>query len=44
MNLAFGELVVYGKDLKLSLKMVIFVPFLHLKLKSKEVACGPVVP
>lgn len=43
-NLAFRELVVYGKDLKLGLKMVISVPFLHLKLKSKDVACGPVVP
>lgn len=43
-NLAFGGLVLSGKDLKLSLKMVISVPFLHLKLKSKEVLCGLVVP
>lgn len=43
-NLTFRKLVLYGKDLKLGLKMVISVPFLHLKLKSKDVAYGPVVP
>lgn len=39
-NLAFGGLVLSGKDLKL----IISVPFLYLKLKSKEVLCGLVVP
>lgn len=43
-NQAFGELMLYGKDLKLSLKMVISVPFLYLVLESKDVACGPVLP
>lgn len=36
-NLAFRELLLYGKNLKLSLKMAISVPFLHYKLKSKDV-------